>query len=230
MNPQKPPKSGRNLVIVAALAGAALIGLSTVLIPRFIAPATTSINAYNTDAFRPMPGPIPVPSASLTDMNGKPFTAANFKGKWTFLYFGYTLCPDVCPVELTALANVAKDLRAHPPTKPVDWQMVFISVDPDRDTLEKIKQFVTYYDPAIIGATGTEPMLRDIATPLGAGWEKTGLEMDNGKMAGGTYFINHTTTIFLVNPAGQMVAVFPTPHNPDLMATAFKQWVSNHPQ
>lgn len=228
MNPQKPPKSGRKLILVAALAGAVLIGLSTVLIPKFIGPAATQAPVYNTEAFRPMPGPIPVPNVALTDMHGKPFTAENFKGKWTFLYFGYTLCPDVCPVELTALAHVAQDLRAQPPSKPVDWQMVFISVDPDRDTLEKIKQFVTYYDPAIIGATGTEPMLRDIATPLGAGWEKTGLEMDNGKMAGGTYFINHTTTIFLVNPAGQMVAVFPTPHNPSLMATAFKQWISHH--
>lgn len=230
MNSQPQKKSGRKLVIVAALAGAALIGLSTLLIPRLITPSATPVDRYNTDAFRPMPGPIPVPNATLTDMNGHPFTLDNFKGKWTFLYFGYTLCPDVCPVELTALAHVAQALRAHPPAKPVDWQMVFISVDPDRDTLEIIKQFVTYYDPAIIGATGPEPMLRDMATPLGADWAKTGLEMNNGKMASGTYFINHTTTIFLVNPAGQMVAVFPTPHNPDLMATAFKQWLSNHPQ
>lgn len=227
---QTPRKNRAPFFLAILLVGLAVITISAYLIPILISPQNAAGKAtYNDKVFRVLPSPgIAVPNVTLTSMNDKPLTLDQFKGKWTFLYFGYTLCPDICPLELTALAGVAEDLRTHPPAKPVDWQMMFVSVDPDRDSLQKIKSFVNYYDPAIMGATATEDVLRTMATPLGIGWEKTGVKMPNGKINTETYLINHSTTILLINPEGRLVAVFPTPHHPKEMVTEFEKYVSHH--
>ncbi|MEW6445161.1 MAG: SCO family protein [Pseudomonadota bacterium] len=167
---------------------------------------------------RIMPQPIPVPDAKLTKMDGQPFGKKNLEGKWTFLYFGYTLCPDVCPTELSALAEVADILRG----KNVNsrWQQVFVSVDPERDTPEQLAKFVTYFDPKIIAATGPQSELRIMAQPIGVGWEKAALPTANDAPSS-TYLINHTTSILLVSPDATVVGVFPTPHNPEAMVKAY---------
>jgi protein SCO1/2 len=167
---------------------------------------------------RIVPQPIPVPDAKLTQMSGQPFGKKDLIGKWTFLYFGYTLCPDVCPTELSALAEVADLLRSK--GVQARWQEVFVSVDPERDTPEQLGKFVSYFDPKIIAATGEQTELRIMAQPIGVGWEKAALPTVDGKPAG-SYLINHTTSILLINPDGAMVGVFPTPHNPEAMVKAF---------
>ncbi|HET19584.1 MAG TPA: SCO family protein [Chromatiales bacterium] len=167
---------------------------------------------------RIVPQPIPVPDATLTRMDGEVFNKQDLTGRWTFLYFGYTLCPDVCPTELSALAGVAEILRQKGVKAP--WQQVFVSVDPERDTPEQLAKFVTYFDPDIIAATGKEIELRIMAKPIGVGWEKAALPTANDAPSS-SYLINHTTSILLVNPQGELVGVFPTPHIPESMAQAF---------
>jgi protein SCO1/2 len=167
---------------------------------------------------RIVPQPIPVPDAALTRMDGAAFGRKDLTGKWTFLYFGYTLCPDVCPTELSALAGVADILRQKGVREP--WQMVFVSVDPERDTPDQLAKFVTYFDPDIIAATGAQTELRIMAQPIGVGWEKAALPTANDAPSS-SYLINHTTSILLINPEGKMVGVFPTPHDPEAMAKAF---------
>ncbi|MEW6765831.1 MAG: SCO family protein [Pseudomonadota bacterium] len=167
---------------------------------------------------RIMPQPIPVPDAQLTRMDGQPFGKKNLSGKWTFLYFGYTLCPDVCPTELTALAEVADILRGK--NVQSRWQQVFVSVDPERDTPDQLARFVSYFDPKIIAATGPDAELRIMAQPIGVGWEKAALPTANDAPSS-SYLINHTTSILLVSPDATVVGVFPTPHNPEAMAKAY---------
>lgn len=167
---------------------------------------------------RVLPQAIPVPEATLTRMDGKPFTRKNLLGKWTFLYFGYTLCPDVCPTELTALAEIATLLRKEGVESA--WQEIFVSVDPDRDTPEQLAKFVSYFDPKIIGVTGSQTELSIMAKPLGVGWEKAALPTANDA-ASTSYLINHTTSILLVSPDATVVGVYPTPHDPQAMVKAF---------
>lgn len=167
---------------------------------------------------RILPQPIPVPDAKLTRMDGQSFGKKDLVGKWTFLYFGYTLCPDVCPTELSALAEVADLLRSK--GVKARWQQVFISVDPERDTPEQLGKFVRYFDPKIIAATGDPSELRIMAQPLGVGWEKAALPTADGQPTS-SYLINHTTSILLISPDGAMVGVFPTPHHPEAMVKAF---------
>lgn len=167
---------------------------------------------------RIVPQPIPVPDARLTRMDGKDFGKKDLVGKWTFLYFGYTLCPDVCPTELSALAGVADLLRQK--GVQARWQQVFVSVDPERDTPEQLGKFVTYFDPKIIAATGEQTELRIMAQPIGVGWEKAALPTANDAPSK-SYLINHTTSILLINPNGDMVGAFPTPHTPEAMVQAF---------
>jgi len=167
---------------------------------------------------RIVPQPIPVPDAKLTRMDGKPFGKKALEGKWTFLYFGYTLCPDVCPTELTALAEVADLLRREGVQS--RWQQVFVSVDPERDTPEQLGKFVSYFDPQIIAATGEQTELRIMAQPIGVGWEKAALPTANDAPSN-SYLVNHTTSILLVSPDATVVGVYPTPHNPEAMVKAY---------
>ncbi|MEW5838059.1 MAG: SCO family protein [Pseudomonadota bacterium] len=171
---------------------------------------------------RVVPQAIPVPEFKLTRMDGKPLERKNLLGKWTFLYFGYTLCPDVCPTELTALAEVAELLRKEGVQ---GWQEIFVSVDPERDTPEQLAKFVSYFDAKIIGATGSQAELQTMARPLGVGWEKASLPTANNA-ASSSYLINHTTSILLVSPDATVVGVYPTPHDPAAMVKAFLTVIS----
>jgi len=171
--------------------------------------------------FKLFPKPIPVPAAELTNKLGKPVVSDQLLDKkWTFLYFGYTLCPDICPTELTVLAEVAEQLRKHKVASA--WQVVFVSVDADRDTPERLKGFVDYFDPQIQAATGSDVELRVMSQPIGVGWDKVATSDAQGKLDDSGYLINHTTSIYLVDPRGRAVGVFSSPHDPESMVKAYQ--------
>ncbi|MDD2894036.1 MAG: SCO family protein [Halothiobacillaceae bacterium] len=209
----------RNSAPVAAVVFLVLIvALSIAVYLKWQRANVDLASVVDQSVMRVIPQAIPVPEATLTKMDGQPFTRKNFLGKWTFLYFGYTLCPDVCPTELTALAEIATLLRKEGAQS--SWQMVFVSVDPERDTPEQLAKFVTYFDPKIIGVTGTQTELSLMAKPLGVGWEKASLPTANDAVSN-SYLINHTTSILLVSPEATVVGVYPTPHDPVAMVKVF---------
>ncbi len=167
------------------------------------------------------PRPVPLPAVTLTDTRGEPLGRRDFQGGWSLLYFGYTHCPDICPVELSALARLARLLREAPGIEPP--QMVFVSVDPGRDTPESIGEYVRYFDSHIRGATADPEVLRELAGPLGVGWEKVPVPgMDEADMED-AYLINHYSSILLIDPSARLRAVFPAPHDPEKMADAYRQ-------
>jgi protein SCO1/2 len=213
----KPSSSGAP--VAAAVFFVLIVALSISVYLKWQRANVDLSTVVDQSVMRVLPQAIPVPEATLTKMDGKPFTRKNFLGKWTFLYFGYTLCPDVCPTELTALAEVAALLRQQGVQS--SWQEMFVSVDPERDTPEQLAKFVTYFDPKIIGATGTQTELSLLAKPLGVGWEKAALPTANDA-ASTSYLINHTTSILLVSPEATVVGVYPTPHDPEAMVKAFR--------
>ena len=143
--------------------------------------------------------PKPLREFVLTDQNRNAFDLARLKGNWSFLFFGYTHCPDICPSTLASLSKLREQL-----TKGVNGskniQFIFISVDPKRDTAAILKQYTGYFDPLIIGVTGSELELRNLTGQLGALFE---LESAPDKES---YQVYHTSALFLINPQGQYVA------------------------
>ena len=151
----------------------------------------------------------------LTDHHGQPFGLDRLEGKWTFLFFGYTHCPDVCPMALSVLANV--DKRLHGSGDATHVQYVFVSVDPQRDTLAHLADYVTYFDKSFIGATAPEKELSLLTRQLGILYTRT--EPD----ARGDYLVDHTASILLVDPKARLVAVFSTPHDATTIASRFSR-------
>jgi protein SCO1/2 len=143
--------------------------------------------------------PKPLREFVLTDQNRNAFDLDRLKGNWSFLFFGYTHCPDICPSTLASLSKLREQL-----TKGVNGskniQFIFISVDPKRDTAAILKQYTGYFDPSIVGVTGSELELRKLTGQLGALFE---LESAPDKES---YQVYHTSALFLINPQGQYVA------------------------
>jgi protein SCO1/2 len=138
----------------------------------------------------------------LLDHTGKPFSNNDLVGRWTFVFFGYTHCPDVCPTTLSVLNSVATLLAASER----DARFVFISVDPGRDTPELLGQYVSYFNGEFVGVTGTEPALAELTRQLGVVYLQV---PDAGNPDG--YLVDHTASVLLFDPTGRLHAIFSAP-------------------
>jgi protein SCO1 len=125
----------------------------------------------------------------------EPFSNTNLQGAWTILAFGFTTCPDICPTTLTEIETALKPI----PNKP---RVVMVSVDPERDTDEVLREYVQYFDPSFVGATADIAVLEKFAANLGALFEKEAT--GTGPM---DYTMAHTATIYLINPDGNVAAM-----------------------
>lgn len=126
-------------------------------------------------------------------------TLSDFRGKLVLLYFGYTFCPDICP---GTLANVAQALREMG-TKADDVQLIMVSLDPERDTPEKLKEYMGHFYPSFIGITGEKEQIDEITSLYGVFYQKT-----DGSDATG-YLIDHTATLMVLDREGYLKLVFP---------------------
>jgi|SRR5665213_2396013 protein SCO1/2 len=147
-----------------------------------------------------LPQPRNIGEFSLIDQNNAQFTAARLRGAPTLVYFGYTHCPDVCPVTLLQLAQVVKSGVVP------GLRVVFITVDPARDTPVQLAQYVHAFDPDFIGLTGAPAMVQTMAHRFGVAF----LRVD---LPGGDYSLDHSSTIFLMDAHGRNVAVFTAPYD-----------------
>lgn len=150
------------------------------------------------------PAPKPLAAFTLTDHENRAFDLSRLKGKWSFLFFGYTHCPDVCPTTLATLVRARENI-ARSASGAKDVQFVFISVDPNRDTAGKLGQYVTYFDTSFLGVTGDDAQLGNLAGQLGAAYQ---LAITPGAE---NYPVYHTTAVFLVDPRARYHAVFAPP-------------------
>ena len=143
---------------------------------------------------------------ALEDHRGRPFGLDSLGGRWTLLFFGYTHCPDVCPVTLSVLKNALALIERDDPgaERP---QVVFVSVDPARDSLEHLAAYVSHFDPAFLGVTGDDTGLGSFARQLGV------LYILGEPDASGGYLVDHTAAVFLIDPRGHLVALFQAPHD-----------------
>lgn len=153
----------------------------------------------------------------LMGANSKTFGLNDLKGKWSFIFFGYTHCPDVCPVTLSTMGKAFKIIEQTPAAYQ-EIQGVFISVDPIRDTPESLKEYASYFNNKFTGITGDNVQLDAVARQMSALY--TIHPNEPGKPSD-TYLVSHNATIFLVDPKGRLFGRFPPPQAPQEIADAF---------
>ncbi|MES9862284.1 MAG: SCO family protein [Candidatus Thiodiazotropha sp. LLP2] len=153
-------------------------------------------------------------SFSLTYHNGEKFDNQSLLGHWTFMSFGYTYCPDICPTTMSLFSEMSDLLKSR--QIPAPYEVTFVSVDPERDSLKRLSEYVTYFNPDFLGATGPEPALQKLAKPLGILYQR--VETEDSAMG---YVMDHSASIILVGPQGRLHAYFTPPHDAEMMATDF---------
>jgi protein SCO1 len=144
---------------------------------------------------------LPLPEFRLQDQNNQVFDRARLQGKWSFVFFGYTHCPDICPTTLVVLRDVQKIAGGQDR----NIQYVFVSVDPERDKAATLKSYLHYFHPEFIGATGGQGELMRLTRALGVYYE-------SGEARGGSYEVHHSAAIFLIDPEARLHALFAGPH------------------
>jgi len=152
----------------------------------------------------------------LMGANNKTLSLNDLKGRWSFVFFGYTHCPDVCPVTMGILGK-AFTLLEKTPAVSQEIQGIFISVDPKRDTPESLKEYASYFNDKFIGVTGDPEQLEAIARQMSALF--TIHASDPQKSS--TYLVSHNSTVFLVDPQGRLYGRFPPPQTPQEVAEVF---------
>ena len=164
--------------------------------------------------------PIPIFQISLTDHNQKRFTVRRFARNWTFMFFGYTHCPDVCPMALVDLNDIYHKLEEVgelvEKKYKIGTQFVFVTVDPQRDTVEELKEYILFFNDNFIGLTAKPDMIAKLAHPLGIAYSRV-----RGEKIDDDYLVDHSASFLLIDPLGRMRATFPPPHNPEQIVTDF---------
>lgn len=152
-----------------------------------------------------------LPDFKLINHDGESFNRDSMQGKWNLLFFGYTHCPDICPASLQAMADMLKLIDDSDVSSAI--QVVFVSVDPDRDSAEILKNYLQYFNPAFIGITGTEQNLNILTKAIGIAYF---LDRDNPEQI--SYQVSHSSSIILLNPNVEFAGLFRAPQNIQAMA------------
>jgi protein SCO1/2 len=210
---QKSPMSGHILkgviiILVATLAG---ILSARIFLQR-------SIVQDELEATR-FPLAREVQPFELVDHNSGVFDKAALEKHWSFLFFGYTYCPDVCPTTLSVLNSIAQRLQ----DVDADIRFVMVSVDPQRDTPERLAEFVTYFNGDFIGVTGTDEGLEQLTRQLGILYER--VEQEPGSEG---YLMDHTAAVFLFDPDGRYHAVFSPPLSVEAISGDFRKMLQDY--
>jgi protein SCO1/2 len=158
-----------------------------------------------------------LPDFSLIDSQGRSFGPANLRGRWSMLFFGYTNCPDFCPTTLSTLAAMQKQLRAEHSVIP---QVIFVSVDAKRDTPAQLANYVPYFDPEFIGLTAADqPAIEALA-------KQWGVAVMVQPPKDGSYTVDHSSAIFVLDPAGRLAAILSGPFTVGALQSDFRRIVT----
>ena len=168
-----------------------------------------------------LPEPRVIADFALVDDEGQPFALEKLRDHWSLLFFGFTQCPDVCPSALYDLDQVQERLAESHPEQFEALQVIFVSLDPDRDTPEKLKQYVNYFDSGFTGVTGPQAQLKPLTIQLGVAYR-----IEPHEPGSQQYHVDHSASILLMNPNAQLHGVFPAPHDPGRMAAELTRTIN----
>ncbi|GMU69375.1 MAG: hypothetical protein AMXMBFR37_17070 [Steroidobacteraceae bacterium] len=183
------------LAVVAALGGVWL-ARST------LAPAAAQAPQLQGGTWLPEPREVAAPA--LVDSRGAPFTQDSFTGHASVLFFGFTHCPDLCPTTMALLAQVRRTARTP-------FTVYLVSVDPERDTPEVLQAYLRGFDPEFIGLTGAPLDIKGYTRTFGAAVAKV-------ELPGGSYTMDHSAALFLLDEHGRLRAIFTPPYQVESLA------------
>jgi cytochrome oxidase Cu insertion factor (SCO1/SenC/PrrC family) len=192
----------------------ALLAAALLFVPAAIAAEEDSSAERLMDDLMWNRGPIGGPF-TLTDHTGKGRSDSEFRGKLMLIYFGYTYCPDICPTDLMTIAQAVDSLG--PAGDAI--QPIFITLDPERDTIERLADYVSSFHPRLIGLTGTPENIRSIALAYKAYYAKKG--------SGEDYTIDHTGVTYLVGREGQYLGFVPPQTTPERLTEVIRAQLGN---
>lgn len=179
-------------------------------------------------ACSPQPGsqaePAPLEGAAiggdftLVGKNAKPVSWADFRGKYSIFYFGYTFCPDACPLDVQVMMQGFTQFEKAHPELASKVQPVFISIDPERDTPMRVGEFTSAFSPRLMGLTGTAEQVDKAAKAFVAYYAK-------GEETAGGYLMDHPRIAYLMAPDGSPIAFLPIDDSPQAVAAELEKWV-----
>ncbi|MCM8731168.1 SCO family protein [Hephaestia sp. GCM10023244] len=155
---------------------------------------------------------------TLIGEDGKPVSDSAFAGKYRIMYFGYTFCPDVCPVDMQNLGAAMRLLDQNNPTLSAKIQPIFVTVDPARDTPAVLREFTDAFYPRLLGLTG-DPAAIAAVTKEYAVYSKI-----HAPGPGGGYLVDHTRTAYLMSPEGKPLALLPVEGPPQPIVDEIERW------
>lgn len=193
-----------------------LVALFSAVTGALVWKATEQRGSGDQPALLVLPEPRDIPAFQLVDQDGRPWGAEQLSGSWSLLFFGFTHCPDICPGTLFDLQQLQEQLEdAHPNLR---HQVVFVSVDPERDTPERLKEYVHYFSPDFTGVTGSHDELLPLTRKLGIAYRIA--DHDDGAAG---YNVDHSASVLLMDPEGRLHGVFPAPHDVARMAAELER-------
>ena len=191
-----------------ALILSVIAGGAGILVARHTSPPPSSIEGLL------WPNPRTLSAFSAVDQDGQPFTQDNLRGRWSLLFFGFTHCPDICPVTMSVLAQAKSGLAAATGDMPL--QVIFVSVDPERDGPAQLAEYVRYFDPAFLGLGGTLDQIQALTSQLGVAFFR------GPATPAGDYSVDHSASIFVIDPQVRMVGVLSAPIQAESLVTRFR--------
>ncbi|WP_445177155.1 SCO family protein [Rhizorhapis sp. SPR117] len=164
---------------------------------------------------------------TLTNQDGAKVSWKDFDGQYRIMYFGYSYCPDICPLDLQKLMQGYRQFAKQDSARAARVQPIFITIDPERDTVPVVKNYVSAFDPKLIGLTGTPEEIAKVAKEFAVYYAK------DGKDGASDYLVNHSRSPYLMGPDGKPIAILPTDQpntdedegSPQAVAAELDRWV-----
>ena len=200
------------IILGAALAAACGLWIASKALTATPAPAMQNAVLY--------PQPRAIPDFELRKTDDRPLTLADWRGRWNVVYFGYASCPDVCPTTLAAFKQSWKQLGEHGLQDRVRFD--FVSVDPQRDTAERLHDYVAFFSPDFVAATGTDEQLTALTRALGLLYVRT-------TKPDGSIEVDHSGSAVIVDPQGRLVGLFRPPFAPAAISADLATLVAARP-
>lgn len=151
---------------------------------------------------------IPLPAVTLTDQHRQAFPMSKLKGGWSLMFFGFTNCPDICPTTLITMKQVEKHLSQR------NIRYIFVSLDPQRDTSDTLKEYMSFFNPEFIALTGDIKDINKLSETMGVIYDI------EGDTSSDDYLVNHYAAILVIDPQGRLRAHILPPHNVAKVADA----------
>ena len=197
-----------------------LIAIASLITGLFVSQHMSGRNKIDINQFHGtlLEKPREIEQFSLTGMDKVPFNNQSLQGQWTMVFFGFSNCGYLCPTTLAELAKMYRILEDKD-VKPMPG-IVFISIDPDRDTLKKLKNYTTGFNPHFYAARGKDEDVSKMAREMGIAYGKIASSSTTKDPA--NYDVQHSGAVMLFNPQGELSAFFTTPHQAELLAADYQ--------